>query len=68
MDQPTDKCRRNDATLASLIDVALVYQETLGYPSAKVYLMEHGIPKDMIRRVLAMPGQRRSADVLELNV
>lgn len=62
MDKTSAACRRTDANLASLIDAALVYQQTLGYPSAKRYLMEHGIDKDTIRRVLASPGQRRSSD------
>ncbi|MDQ1816311.1 hypothetical protein RBA41_23730 [Massilia sp. CCM 9210] len=57
-------CRRGDSSLARVIEVAIAYQEALGYPSAKVYLMEQGVPKEIIQRVLTTNGRRRAAAAL----
>jgi hypothetical protein len=55
------ECRRKNQTLASVIELAVSYQEALGYPSAKIFLMEQAVDQDIIKRVLACPDRRRGA-------
>lgn len=64
MNTENRRCRRADASLARVIEVAMAYQEALGYPSAKVYLIEQGVPKEIIQRVLTTSGRRRAAAAL----
>lgn len=59
-DHSTD-CRRKNEVLASVIELGLSYQDALGYPSAKIFLMEQAVDQDIIKRVLACPGRRRGA-------
>lgn len=54
-----EQCRRRDNMLASVIDLAIAYQQASGYPQAKMYLMEQAVPYEIIRRVLAFPDRRR---------
>ena len=59
-DHSTD-CRRKNEALANVIELGLSYQDALGYPSAKIYLMEQAVDQDIIKRVLACPDRRRGA-------
>lgn len=59
-DHSTD-CRRKNEALARVIELGLSYREALGYPSAKIYLMEQAVDQDIIKRVLASPERRRGA-------
>ena len=59
-DHSTD-CRRKNAALADVIELGLSYQRALGYPSAKIYLMEQAVDREIINRVLAHPERRRGA-------
>ena len=61
MSDHTTACRRKNETLANVIELGLSYQEALGYPSAKIYLMEHAVDQEIIKRVLACPERRRGA-------
>lgn len=45
--------RRTDGHLARIVDIGLGYLDRLGYPHAKAYLREHGVPAEVISRVLA---------------
>lgn len=64
MATPTDQGRQHpqriDAHMARVIDIGIGYQATLGYPGAKAYLRENGIPQEIIDRVLSSPSARRS--------
>jgi hypothetical protein len=59
-DQSTE-CRRKNEALASVIELGLSYQQALGYPSAKIYLLEQAVDQEIIKRVLARPDRRRGA-------
>jgi len=59
-DQSTE-CRRKNEALACVIELGLSYQQALGYPSAKIYLLEQAVDQDIIKRVLACPDRRRGA-------
>ena len=59
-DQSTE-CRRKNEALASVIELGLSYQQALGYPSAKIYLLEQAVDQTIIKRVLASPERRRGA-------
>jgi hypothetical protein len=59
-DHSTD-CRRKNEALATIIERGLSYRDALGYPSAKIYLMEQAVDREIIKRVLATPGRRRGA-------
>jgi hypothetical protein len=61
MQNKPEKCRRVNRLMESAIDIAISYQDAVGYPSAKIYLMEQGVSTTIIQRVLARPGQRRAA-------
>ena len=52
--------RRADTQLARIVDIGLSYKEVLGYPGAKAYLREHGVPAPVIERVLAQNSRCRS--------
>jgi hypothetical protein len=60
VEEQNARCRRRNSSLANVIDVGIAYQEFAGYPNAKVYLLEHGVRKDIIRRVLTAPERRRN--------
>ncbi|HEY0064009.1 MAG TPA: hypothetical protein VGC21_17965 [Telluria sp.] len=53
------ECRRVDLSLATVVDVGVAYNQSVGYPTAKVYLIENGVRKDIIQRVLTVPDRRR---------
>jgi hypothetical protein len=53
------ECRRQNAATAAAIDRGIAYLSEHGYPQAKIYLMEHAIRPEIIRRVLKSPEQRR---------
>ena len=55
-----NECRRRNASLAAVIDLAIAYQHAHGYPQAKMYLMEQAVKPDLIRRVLGRPESRRT--------
>jgi hypothetical protein len=59
-EQNKTSCRRRNASLANVVDVGIAYQDVAGYPIAKVYLLEHGVRTDIIRRVLTAPERRRN--------
>lgn len=65
MATPTDQARmhpaRTDARTARVIDIGIAYQATLGYPGAKAYLRENGVPEEIIERVLSSSAARRAA-------
>lgn len=54
--------RRSDDHLARVVDIGLAYLDRLGYPHAKAYLREQGVPADVISRVLSTTRVCRSAD------
>lgn len=61
MSDHSTACRRKNQALANIIDLGLSYQDALGYPSAKIYLMEQAVDREIIKRVLACPERRRGA-------
>jgi hypothetical protein len=63
MNDRTTECRRYNDALASVVDLAIAYQQLLGYPQAKLYLMEQAVDQSIIRRVLAFPERRRSIEM-----
>lgn len=66
MDQETDSTvqmqRRTNTHLARVVDIGLGYKSGLGYPHAKAYLREQGVPAEIIRRVLSSGGRYRSSE------
>lgn len=61
MSDHSTECRRKNEALASIIELGLSYKDALGYPSAKIYLMEQAVDQAIIKRVLATPQRRRGA-------
>jgi hypothetical protein len=66
MTQETDSSselrRRTNAHLARVVDIGLGYLDRLGYPHAKAYLREHGVPAENVNRVLSNAGACRNPD------
>lgn len=53
--------RRTDTHLARVVDIGVGYLDRLGYPHAKAYLREQGVPPEVISRILSSgPGCRRA--------
>ena len=61
MSDHSTACRRKNEALANVIELGLSYQDALGYPSAKIYLMEQAVDQEIIKRVLVYPERRRGA-------
>ena len=59
MSDHSTECRRKNEALANIIELGLSYKDALGYPSAKIYLMEQAVDQAIIKRVLATPERRR---------
>lgn len=56
----TKSCRRRDIQTSFVIDHALEILKNIGLPQAYSYLVANGISGKIVKRVMAMPGSRRS--------
>lgn len=54
--------RRTDRHLARVVDIGLGYLDRLGYPHAKAYLREQGVPAEVISRILSSGRRCRGED------
>ncbi len=54
--------RRANKQMARVIDIGLSYKAMLGYPRAQAYLCDHGVPDEIIKRVLSDAGEFRGID------
>ncbi|MFP5391550.1 MAG: hypothetical protein ACLGI6_08395 [Gammaproteobacteria bacterium] len=53
--------RRANAHLSRVVDIGLSYKASLGYPRAKAYMCEQGVPVEIMRRVLSPGGRCRGS-------
>lgn len=56
---------RTDLITASRVDLALILLPLVGWLATSVTLAVSGVPAEVAVRVLAMPGARRQADIMQ---